>query len=363
MGNTPGGLDGVRNSNDTVLFPEQFSLFYAGRITPYVGAFLQVTYDGTTDKFSMDNTDIRFADSTTMGSSHLVYGLTLNNNPTVQDLWNSTPAWGFPFASSKLTPSPVASIQLDGNLAQQVAGIGAYAGLQKDEWLYYGELTLYKSAFLGVQPPVNTASHQGVIQDLAPYVRVAAERSFGSSAWEFGALGMEATYVPYGDVQAAIDGGAVLASLSTNRISDYGFDTQFQYLESDDLVTVKGLWLHEDAYWGSLSAPHHIGTTTNLETTRITGSYLHNRRYGVSAQAFSTTGSKDYETRTTTPDTAGTMIELVYTPFLNTRFSLSYTMFDTFNGAAKLYDDTTGSGVGRDAADNNTWYAVAWLMF
>ena len=24
------------------------------------------------------------------------YGITLNNNPGVEDLWNSTPAWGFP---------------------------------------------------------------------------------------------------------------------------------------------------------------------------------------------------------------------------------------------------------------------------
>jgi hypothetical protein len=52
------------------------------------------------------------------------------------------------------------------------------------------------------------------------------------------------------------------------------------------------------------------------------------------------------------------VLELVYTPWLNTRFSLAFTSFGKFNGSAKNYD-----GNGRDAADNNTTYLLAWLMF
>ena len=33
-------------------------------------------------------------------NSPLTYGVSLNNNPTVQDLWNTTPAFGFPFAAA-----------------------------------------------------------------------------------------------------------------------------------------------------------------------------------------------------------------------------------------------------------------------
>lgn len=363
-----GGLDRVRNNNDSILFPQQFSLFYAGRITPNMGTFLQVTYDGTANAFSMDNTDIRIADSTQLGGSQLVYGLTLNNNPTVQDLWNTTPAWGFPFTSSALTPSPVASILLDGGLAQQVAGLGAYLGWQKDSWLYYGEFTAYKSAFLGVAPPVNTASMAGgtqlnVIQDVAPYVRLAAEKNFGSATWEIGALQMDAAYVPYGDVQAAINNGQTLTSLPTNHFTDSGFDTQFQYLASEHLVSLKALVLHEDNKWGSLSAQNHVKSTTSLDTQRLTALYVYDHKYGIIAQSFSTTGTKDFGTRTGAPDTSGNVIEVVYTPYLNTRFSLSYTMFDTFNGSASRYDDLTNSGTGRNASDNNTLYLVGWLMF
>ena len=59
--------------------------------------------------------------------SSLIYGISVNNNPTVQDLWNSTPAWGFPYASSNAGVSPLASTQIDGPMAQQVAGLSAYA--------------------------------------------------------------------------------------------------------------------------------------------------------------------------------------------------------------------------------------------
>ena len=361
---TNGNLQNVRNPNDVVLFPEQFSIFYAGRISPTIGTFLQVTYDGTTDKLSMDNTDIRFVNSTNLGGSILTYGLTLNNNPTVQDLWNTTPAWGFPFASSPVTPSPSASIQLDGGLGQQVAGLGAYAGLMKDSWLYYAEMTLYKSALLGVAP--NTASESNVIQGFAPYTRLAAEKNFGTSTWEFGVLSMNATYVPYGDVAAATatlpDGTepAPLHKLPTNSFADTGVDTQYQYFASDNQFSVKAIWLHEDNKWSSLSAANHSKNTSSIDTDRVTFSFYQERRYGFNIQEFSTTGSKDviYGTRTGAPDTSGEMLELVYTPWLNTRFSLAFTNFGKFNGSAKNYD-----GNGRDAADNNTTYLLAWLMF
>ena len=32
----------------------------------------------------------------------LILGVTLNNNPTVQDVWNTTPAWGFPHSGTSV---------------------------------------------------------------------------------------------------------------------------------------------------------------------------------------------------------------------------------------------------------------------
>ena len=93
----------------------QTSLFSGGRIAGKAGGFVQVTYDGVGKVLSWDNTDLRFADSTTIKDKPLVYGIDLNNNPTVQDLWNSTPAWSFPFSSSGIASAPAASTLIQGS--------------------------------------------------------------------------------------------------------------------------------------------------------------------------------------------------------------------------------------------------------
>ena len=59
-------------------------------------------------------------DNTTIGGTDLVYGVTLNNNPTVQDLWNTTPAWGYPYSSSPIAPEQIASPLLAGGMADRL---------------------------------------------------------------------------------------------------------------------------------------------------------------------------------------------------------------------------------------------------
>src|SRR5579871_264350 len=78
---------------------DQVSGFFGGRITDHSGAFVQVTYSGEDRNLAWDNTDVRYARAISLASMDAVVGLSLNNNPTVQDLWNSTPAWGFPYIS------------------------------------------------------------------------------------------------------------------------------------------------------------------------------------------------------------------------------------------------------------------------
>ena len=46
------------NNNATI---DEASVFYAGRITSKVGAFVQGTYDGVNNTGALDNTDIRLA--------------------------------------------------------------------------------------------------------------------------------------------------------------------------------------------------------------------------------------------------------------------------------------------------------------
>ena len=75
---------------------------------------------------SLDNVDIRHVRDGELFGQDALWGLTVNDAPTVQDAWNSTPIWGFPWNRSPLAPTPQAATLVDGTLAQRVVGIGAY---------------------------------------------------------------------------------------------------------------------------------------------------------------------------------------------------------------------------------------------
>ncbi|WP_278496653.1 hypothetical protein [Paraburkholderia fungorum] len=88
-------------------------IFLAGKITDHIGGFAHFTYsnydhqngDGQWQgRWGSDNTDFRFVDSIIGDSSDLILGLTLHNNPAVQDVWNSAPAWSYPYISSTISP-------------------------------------------------------------------------------------------------------------------------------------------------------------------------------------------------------------------------------------------------------------------
>ncbi len=334
--------------NGNVLLPDALSLFYAGRISDKLGAYAQVTYSESDDHFSMDNTDIRFAEEV----SNLVYGLTFNNNPTVQDLWNSTPAWGFPFVASSVAPSPAAAAQIDGTLAQQVAGLGA-SGYWSN--LIYAELTAYRSSQVGgAQPPDNTS--EDVIAGVAPYWRIAAEKGWGNNSLEIGTYGIRVKRYPSGTTGP------------TDNFTDYAFDAQYQYITEPHIVTVHSTWIHEKQDW---NASFPLGLTSNasdsLQTFKINGIYYYKRTVGGSLGYFSTTGDTDpllyapgsvTGSATGSPDSNGWTLELDYLPWLNTKFIVQYTFYDKFNGGSSNYD-----GSGRRASDNNTLFVAAWLMF
>src|SRR5579863_9518314 len=98
----PDGTGGPGHSQtNTVGFPQQFSLFYAGKVAPHLGAMIQLTYANDSGSIGIDNTDLRYANSMVLEHEQsLIYGVSINNNPTVQDLWNSTPAWGYPYSGT-----------------------------------------------------------------------------------------------------------------------------------------------------------------------------------------------------------------------------------------------------------------------
>ena len=129
-----------RFGRDNTWTIDQASLFYGGKIYGGVGAMLQATYKDPNRSFAWDNSDIRYADTVDVGGTSLLLGVTLNNNPGVQDAWQGTPAWKFPYLSPTITSTPSYNPLILGAQAQKVIGGGVY-GLWND-WVY-GELSTY----------------------------------------------------------------------------------------------------------------------------------------------------------------------------------------------------------------------------
>jgi hypothetical protein len=337
--------------NGNVLLPQELSLFYAGRISSHMGTFIQLTYEGgDVDHFGMDNTDIRYANETK--NKNVVYGATLNNNPTVQDLWNSTPVWSFPFSGSSTAVEPLASTQLEGPLEQQVAGLGGF-GLLNNK--FYGEITLYRNSQIG-QPAPADGANTDVTDGTAPYLRFAYQHQWGSNYISAGAYGIVVDKFPSG------------ISGPTNNYTDAAVDLQYQYIKEKRILTLQSTYIHEkqqlDASFASGASANQSDT---LETFKAAATYYHNRKLGGTLSYFNTWGSEDsglYQpdpvdgSRTGKPNTNGFILEFDYLPWLNTKFSVQYTLYNEFNGASSNYD-----GSGRDASDNNTLYVLAWLMF
>jgi hypothetical protein len=339
---------GTQNNN--VSLPQQLSLFLGGEITPHLGSFIQVTYDDQGAAFGMDNIDIRYANQTELGSSSLLYGVTLNNNPTVQDIWNSTPAWGFPYASSSVTPSPIASTLIEGGLAQSVAGLGAY-GLYDN--LVYGELSLYTSAQQGgAHPPDNTST--GIIKSVAPYWRLALQKQFENQYVEIGTFGMSTEMYPTG-----------ISGLN-DTYTDVGFDLNYeQPMDVNEFTAHASFILEKRTLDATFNSAGSFNQSLNLNSFKILGNYYLHSQIGFTLAYFSITGDGDgilYPPASVSgslsgsPNSSGFMGEFNYLPWLNTKFSLQYVAYNKFNGSSNNYD-----GEGRNASDNNSLYVLAWV--
>ena len=107
------------NNNNFAL--DQISVFLAGRVSDHAGGFVQFTYSDIPNASKLDNTDLRpYTTTFDLGGNELRVGTTINNNPTVQDPYNSTFAWGFPFVASGLAPTPAAQPVLATGLHRQL---------------------------------------------------------------------------------------------------------------------------------------------------------------------------------------------------------------------------------------------------
>lgn len=347
--------------NGSFELPQDISLFLSGAWTSHIGSFLQVTYNTQADHFSMDNTDIRYANTTKLGGKEFVYGINLNNNPTVEDLWNATPVWGFPWIGSDWAPTPNASPIINGGLAQDVGGIGVY-GMWNDH--LYLDAALYRSGHVGSPQPF-TGTGAGInIRGLAPYWRAAWQELTAKTQYEFGTYGMHLRSTPN-----AITEPTGASFPFQDSFTDWGLDTQIdRTLFRTDVLSFRATYIRENsdllatlAAGGAAQGSHHLNTV--LANTE----YHFGNKYTGTFGWFHTTGTSDatlYPAGAITgnfngdPRGSGYIANFTYWPWQNLLLAAQYTGYTRFNGAQNNYD-----GAGRNANSNNTIYLNAKILF
>ena len=330
--------------------------YYAGKITDNAGALIQYNYNGIEKKWGMEMFDVRYANSKSVGDKELAYGVTLNNSPTVSDIYNSTPMWGFPHTDSAGI-MPAASTLIDMMLASQVGGVGIYALWDES---YYGEVAGYRKAkpgifrFMAAGDKIETA-----LDGYAPYWRFAWQKESGPSSFEIGTYGM------IGKVLSDAEN----SSSGSDRFRDVGADASYQFVKGDHIVSAHATWINEKQDWNS-SFPMGLRSnpSTDLNTMRMDFHYFFRRQWGGGVQVFRTSGDKDlvgYGTGEAvmgsangSPNSRGWITEVNYLPVQNIKLAVRYTAYQQFNGASRNYD-----GFGRNAKDNNALYLLAWVLF
>ena len=339
--------------NSAVGFPQQLSIFLAGSIASHFGTLAQITYTHSNDHFGMDNTDLRFANSTTLAGKSLDYGVTLNNNPTIEDLWNSTPAWGFPYISSASTVGPIASPVINGHLGQDVAGVGAYS--MWDNHLYT-LASVYRSEHAGSAPPISGVGSTYNISGAAPYWRAAWQQSWGANYLMVGTYGIQVNSHP-GSVSGPLD-----------RYTDPSIDFQYERPFGANLLDAHGTYIRDNSTLNATLAAGGATTLTHhLNTFKIDSTYHWTNKYTATGAYFATTGPADpllytpaplTGSQNGSPNNSGYIVQFAYWPVQNIDLNVNYTGYNKFNGAKQNYD-----GANRNASDNNTVYVALWLNF
>ena len=354
-------LGSAASSRDGQTILESASIFLAGKITDNIGAFAQYTQsfpDG--GSFGADNFDLRYADRKVDANRDLVWGLTLNNNPSVQDVWNSAPAWSSPYMATTqgaFGGLPYATL-LEGGVAAKVAGIGGYVYLNKT---YYAELTSYQAAkgalsfmsYPTLTGDANNAFGGTYLDGSNLYWRLAYTREWDANNIMIGAFGFDAKTLD-DNTDFVPD-----ASLGNVHYRDVGIDAQYQYLLAPHTFTAQVRAVQENIDDNRV-APTYAGPAT-LNTLFAKASYVYQQKYGASLTYRNVTGSSDinvYTSSTNVPDSEVWTPEFFYLINQNVRIGLQFNLFTKYLGSTSNYD-----GAGRNPSDNNSTYAYLWAAF
>jgi len=357
--NSP-GADASLFPNQDELVLQQFSLFLAGRVSDHAGGFVQWTYDGLAHTSAIDNVDLRLSNRYKSDNLDVMYGLSLNNNPTMSDIYNTTPVWGFPFASSVVAPTPEAATLLQEGLAQQVVGLTAYSMWNRTLYAEIGGYRTASEGFSAFRAGVDL-NEAAVLDGIAPYWRLALQHEWdgGTQSAMVGAFGLTANRFP--DPLAAVG--------TTDKFSDQGIDAQYQYVTDTHRFSGQIAYIREQQELnGTFAAGGSSNLNNQLNNLSAKLTYYYKTKYGVSLgyqriegdtdAGLYSTGEPASGSASGSPNSTALILELNWLPWRDRRFTLQYTAYQEFNGGKTNYD-----GLGRNASDNNTLFLLAWFPF
>jgi hypothetical protein len=184
-----------------------------------------------------------------------------------------------------------------------------------------------------------------------------------------GAFGMQVNVHPWLDPDFVLGSTAVFPG--TDRFTDIGIDTQYQYQGDNYWVTLRGSYIREfqqqTASFVNGLGPANPSNFLNSLRLQASVAYGADNRVVLTGQYFNIWGTPDiglFGTDPVTgavlaPNTDGFMAEIAYIPFgaskmvgwpwFNARIGLQYTYYNKLNGT------TVG------AHDNNTLFLHAWF--
>ncbi|SDX98500.1 hypothetical protein, partial [Allgaiera indica] len=337
---------------------DQISIFLAGKLFDNVGAFIQMTYDPNAHVWGWDNTDIRYARTGTLFGKSATYGLSLNNNPTIQDPWATTPAWGYPAFDSAVMPQfGFPATLLQGTLAQQVLGLTAYANFDNG---LYAEFGGYKGLSQDMLAGLGAGGSGFNVNGIAPYLRVAHTQDVGGGTLMVGGLAMLANLEPN-----------YTGTYGKDRYFDLMLDSQYDYQGSNYGLTFKARDIME---WQHLASSKAQANSSNL-SDRLNALDLsvtyYKPKWALIGAYSNVTGTSDaglYGANSTanSPDSSSISIEVNYSPWMdgspfsykdmNFKFGAKYTHF------LKLYGGTSNfDGNRHNASDND--YVFLYTLF
>jgi hypothetical protein len=254
---------GAKSQGDDFQFPQQFSIMHTGAVSDHVGAWMQMTYLQNTGNIGIDNNEVRYSDHT--ANNDWLWGLTLNNNPSFQDVWNTGEAYGipyFPVQSLYLPTQPLGGASLRAPIFTTfpglAAGLGAYVWYKDSIYLEFSEYHAAKSgSVIANEDSSNLNVGGGTIDTFAPYWRAAYERDWGYNSASIGTSGMYVKFVPKEFA------GQTLSPGNQNRYLDLSVDWQYQYNGQHNIFTFLGHYTHENQENDPGLVPTYFGNSTD----------------------------------------------------------------------------------------------------